>query len=223
MRSVSRAPKRKYPRLVVLGPIVAFVVVGLFNHFVAASFFQTWAAASPELINTCARAIIPSNLTYSRYDLVQRVVEVRWREAGGQRDVVLHLPYEPENGFRGCSPSAVAHLRLVDVVFQRVDRERDYQLQRAREEKRDLSKLSQRFPAVLSYGSLQENCAQYRRQPTGHHFGLDTTGRIVIADLGWDTRLQQDVVILLPFEPEAAFKGCSEDAKALLRLFINRK
>lgn len=182
-------------------------------------------AVSPpsELRQRCATAKIPTARTYTLYDLATRTVLVMWRDEQRRRDVELRLPYEPETGFRGCSPSAQAHLRHVHLIFEQVDREREFKIERAKQQHIDLAEMSRAQGAVLFYGSLRENCASYKPPPYAivDNVGIDSEHRRVTSGW-WEPRLSTNVHILLPYEPETGFAGCSKEAQMLLRSFGSR-
>lgn len=185
-------------------------------------FTSSGAAVPPsELRRNCATARIPVAKTYTLYDLATRTAIVMWRDEQARRDVELRLPYEPETGFKDCSPSVQAHLRHVHLHFERIDREREFKIQLARDRNIDLAEMSRAQGAVLFYGSLQQNCAHYEPPPYAHvdNVGIDAERRLVFSGW-WEPRLDTNVHILLPYEPETGFAGCTKAAQVLLSVFL---
>jgi len=171
-----------------------------------------------ELRKVCAAITIPLIKTYTRYDLAIRTVVVMWRDAPRRRNFEVSLPYEPETGFRGCSASARMHLRHVHFFFEQVDQQRANWLERAKALQVDPVEFSRRWPAVLYFGSLQENCARYKPLRPVDNVGIDPQRGHVISGW-WEPELNQNVSIRLPYEPKTGFAGCSKEAQALLRTF----
>lgn len=63
---------------------------------------------------------------------------------------------------------------------------------------------------------LYENCARAEIPETELDTTLDSENKIAMVRW-WDGKLQQNVSIELPYEPETGFASCSESAKRVLR------
>ena len=63
---------------------------------------------------------------------------------------------------------------------------------------------------------LYENCARAEIPETELDTSLDLENKIAVIRW-WDGKLEQDVSIEIPYEPETGFADCSESAQRVLR------
>lgn len=71
-----------------------------------------------KLYNICAKAEIPKEADDSAVYPDLKIAVIRWRDGKLQQNISVHLPYEPETGFAGCSESAksaLEHIRELKI------------------------------------------------------------------------------------------------------------
>ena len=69
----------------------------------------------------------------------------------------------------------------------------------------------------ISRATLLENCANAEIPLTGERNTVYDSEKKTLEVSFWNGELQEDVLVMLPYEPETDFAGCSDSAKDILR------
>ena len=99
--------------------------------------------------------------------------------------------------------------------LETVKDEKQQEIQKTQE----LKTFRQDSPTEVEYSraELSENCANAQIPLTGERNTVYDSGKKTLEVSFWNGELQEDVLVILPYEPETDFAGCSDSAKNILR------